>query len=92
MNADSPLTLYIRILLASMFIALLGLAPSPRAAGQFLVDAYQFAASGDLLNAAKNLAGASEYYPWRLELDLQAARYAYQAGDPQTAIQYLLRP
>ncbi len=47
---------------------------------------------GDLSNAAHSLAGAASYLPWRYDLDITAAHFAFQAGDPKAAIQYLERP
>ena len=44
------------------------------------------------MNAAKNLAGAASYFPWRDDLNLEAAHYAFQAGDPKSTIEYLERP
>ncbi len=88
----SPLSFYLRILIISLFIALLGLAPTPQAADTFLMDAFQSIADGDLKNGAKNLAGAADYFPWRYNLNIVAARYAFQGGLPEAAIQYLERP
>jgi tetratricopeptide (TPR) repeat protein len=91
-KTDSPLTFYLRILLVSIFIALLGLTPTPHAAGTLLDNAYQSIAAGDLQDAAKNLAGAASYFPWRDDLNMEAAHYAFQAGDPKSTIEYLERP
>jgi len=91
-NTPSPLHFYLRILVVSIFIGLLGLTPSPHAAGTLLVNAYQSIASGDMSKAAESLAGAASYYPWRVDLNLDAARYAYQAGDSKATIEYLERP
>jgi tetratricopeptide (TPR) repeat protein len=57
-----------------------------------MVDAYQSSASGDFLIASTDLANLTGYYPWRVELIVEAARYAFQAGDPDATIQYLSRP
>jgi tetratricopeptide (TPR) repeat protein len=57
-----------------------------------MVNAYQSAASGDYLNASKDLANITSYYSWRNELNVEAARYAFKAGDPKATIQYLDRP
>ena len=92
MKTDSPLYFYLRILLVSIFIALLGLTPAPHAAGTLLANAYQSITAGDLQNAAKNLASAASYFPWRVDLNLEAAHYAFQAGDPKSTIEYLERP
>ena len=73
-------------------MALLGVAPRPHAAARLLENAGRSITSGDWLNAAKNLAGSAEYFPWRDELNLAAGRYALQAGDPMRAIQYLEQP
>jgi tetratricopeptide (TPR) repeat protein len=91
-KTESPLRFYLRILLVSIFIALIGLAPTPHVAGALLVKAYQSALTGDLLNAAQNLVDVANYYPWRVDLNLEAARYAFQAGNPKAAIQYFERP
>jgi len=86
------LSIYLRIIVVSLFVALLGLAPRPHAAARFLENAGQSITSGDLLTASEALAGAAEYFPWRYELNLAAGRYAIQAGDPKQAIQYFERP
>jgi tetratricopeptide (TPR) repeat protein len=88
----SPLSFYFRIIGVSLFVALLGLAPYPIAAGKFLVEANHAILAGDNQTAANNLASAAIYFPWRYELNLRAARYAFLAGDPRSAIQYLERP
>ncbi len=92
MKTDFPLSFYLRILFVSLFVALLGLGPIPRAAGQFLDTAHRAAAAGELLNSAHSLAGAANYFPWRYDLYITAARYAFQAGDSSAAIQYLEQP
>jgi tetratricopeptide (TPR) repeat protein len=92
MKMVQSVSIYIRIIGVSLFIALLGLAPRPHAAARFLENAGQSITSGDLLTASKNLAGVAEYFPWRYELNLTAGRFAMQAGDPKQAIQYLERP
>jgi tetratricopeptide (TPR) repeat protein len=86
-----PLSLYLRILLISLVIALFGLAPYPHTAGKHLIDANQSIARGDWLVASQNLAEAAKYYPWWLELNLEAGRFAFQGVDPGAAIQYLER-
>ncbi len=91
-KTDSPLGFYLRIVFVSLFIALLGLGPIPRAARKFLDTAQRATAAGDLLTSAQNLAGAADYFPWRYDLNITAARYAFQAGDASEAIQYLQRP
>jgi tetratricopeptide (TPR) repeat protein len=85
-------SIYLRILVISLFIALLGLAPHPHAATRDLENASQSIRRGNLLTASKALAGVAEYFPWRYELNLTAGRFAMQAGDPKQAIQYLERP
>lgn len=92
MKTQSPLHFYLRILLVGIFIAILGLGPSPHSVSALMVNAYQSAADGDMLSAARNLADAANYYPWRVDLNLEAARYAFQANDPKATIQYLERP
>jgi tetratricopeptide (TPR) repeat protein len=91
-KTDSPISFYLRILLVSLLVVLLGLAPIPNVASQYLQSALQAATGGDLSNAATNLAGAARYYPWRSDLNISAAQKAFQAGDAQSAIQYLERP
>lgn len=92
MKTASPLAFYLRILLISLFIALLRLAPTSLSADKLLFDASQSITGGELQNAAKNLAGAAVYFPWRYDLNIAAAEYALQAGDPKAAILYLERP
>jgi tetratricopeptide (TPR) repeat protein len=91
-KTNSSLGFYLRILLVSFIIALLRLGPAPHAVAALMLNAYQSAASGDFLNASRNLANITTYYPWRVELYLEAGRYAFQAGDPKATIQYLERP
>ena len=88
-KTETPLSFYLRILLVSLLIALLGLAPRPHAAARFLENANRFSASGDWLSASQYLANAGEYFPWRYDLFRTAGRFAVQAGDSVTAIQYL---
>ena len=57
-----------------------------------MINAYQSSVAGDQLNASNELAAVFAYYPWRVDLNIEAARYAYQAGDPKAAIQYLETP
>ena len=92
MKTAPSLSIYLRILVVSLFVALLGLSARPHAAARLLENASQSITSGDLLAASKALAGVAEYFPWRYELNLTAGRFAMQAGDPKQAIQYLERP
>lgn len=92
MKTEYPYSFYLRILLVSLVIALLGLAPLPHAVGDLLHKATLAHNQGDLLAASQDLAQVALYYPWRYELNLQAARYALEAGDPKATIQYLERP
>jgi tetratricopeptide (TPR) repeat protein len=91
-KTEFPLQFYLRILLISIFVALLGISPAPHAALAFLANAYQSISIGDLQDAAINLASAADYYPWRVDLNKKAAQYALQVNDPKAAIQYLERP
>jgi tetratricopeptide (TPR) repeat protein len=87
----STISNYLRIILICIIIALLGLAPRPHASAKYLRNAGQAIAHGDLLVASQNLANAAEFFPWRYDLNLTAGRFAFQAGDPEAAIQYLER-
>ncbi len=89
---DHPLSYYLRILLVSLVVLLLGLAPVPRTASATLAKAFQAISQGDELSASQYLARAATYYPWRYELNLQAARFAMAAGEAKAAIEYLERP
>jgi len=89
---STPINDYLRIILVSVFIALLGLAPSPHAAARLFKTTDQAIARGDLLAASQNLANIVKYFPWRFDLFLLAGRYALQAGDPKAAIQYFESP
>jgi len=91
-KTDYPLNFYLRIFIVSLLIALLGLAPIPLSVRELQAKAYQSTKDGDYLAASQYLADIAEYYPWRYELNLQAGRYALQAGNPKAAIQYLERP
>lgn len=92
MKTEYPRSFYLRILLVSLVIALLGLAPIPHAARNLLAKANLAQSQGDARSASQYLGEVGEYYPWRYELNLQAGRYAMEAGDPQAAITYLERP
>ena len=92
MKTVSSLHAYFRILVVSIFVALLGLGSTPHALSGLLSDAYQSAAVGDYHNAAKYLIDISAYYPERADIIIQAAHFAFQAGESQLVIQYLGRP
>jgi tetratricopeptide (TPR) repeat protein len=91
-NIDSRISLYLRIVLVSILIAFLGLGPIPHALSTLLKNAHLSRDSGDWSNAAKNLAKAADYYPWRVELNIEAAQAAFEAGDYRATIEYLERP
>lgn len=92
MKSYSPLSFYLRILGVSLFVALLGLAPYQLTAEKLLDKANRAIQAGDSQTAADSLARAAVYYPWRYELNIDAARYAFSANDPQSTILYLERP
>ena len=92
MNTASPFQVYFRILVVSILVALIGLGAIPRALLRLESDAFQSAAAGDYHNAARFTADVAEYYPWQPDLLIQAAHFAYQAGDSQFTIQTLERP
>jgi tetratricopeptide (TPR) repeat protein len=83
---------YLRIFLVSLFIALFGLAPRPHSVTNLFTIANQASASGDFLVASQELAEIGKYFPWRYDLLLLAGRFAIQAGDPKSAIQYFELP
>lgn len=90
-NIDSRLFLYLRIVLVSLLIAILGLAPAPHALSTLFRNANLAIESGEWSNAATNLAKIAEYYPWRSDLNIDAAQAAYKAGDAKATIEYLER-
>jgi tetratricopeptide (TPR) repeat protein len=90
-KVDSNLHVYLRILLVSILVAALGLFPSMRAFNTLLENAHNASASADWSSAASYLAEAAELYPWRTELNIQAAHYAFQAGDPGNVIKIFTR-
>jgi tetratricopeptide (TPR) repeat protein len=90
-NTESSLHFYLRILLAVLLTALLGLSPVPHAVNSLLENAHQSIVVGDYQNASIYLAAAAQYFPWMAELNKKAAQYAYQSGDPESTIQYLER-
>ncbi len=92
MKPESPLGFYLRILIVSVLVAFFGITPAPSGASEFSARAFQSVNSGELLAGAANLAGLAQYYPWRYDLNITAARYAFQNGQPRLAIQYLERP
>jgi tetratricopeptide (TPR) repeat protein len=87
-KADSNLHVYLRILLVSGLIAALSLFPSIRDFNLLLENSHQASEAGDWSSAASYVAKAADLYPWRSELSIQAARLAFQAGDPDTAIKF----
>lgn len=62
------------------------------AVGNYLVEANRAINFGDPHTAANDLANVASYFPWRYELNIRAARFAFQAGEPRATIQYLERP
>lgn len=91
-NIDSRLFLYLRIVLVSILIACLGLAPVPHAISKLFKNANVALESGEWSNAVTSLARLAEYYPWRLDLNIDAAQAAFKAGDAKATIEYLERP
>ncbi len=91
-NIDSRVFLYLRIVLVSILIAFLGLGPVPRAINTLMKNSHLALDSGEWSSAATSLANIAEYYPWRVELNIDAAHTAFQAGNPKAAIEYLERP
>ena len=92
MKISLPVSLYLRILLVSLFVTLIGLAPFPKTAVGFMLAAHRSIAANDNTGAATDLANLARIFPWRYDLNSTAARYAYQAGDFRAAIQYFERP
>lgn len=92
MKTEISPSIYLRVILISFFIAFLGLGPRPHAVSKLLISAKQSIDNEDWLTASQNLAGAAQYYPWRYDFNLEAGRFALEAGDPSAAIQYLERP
>jgi tetratricopeptide (TPR) repeat protein len=91
-NIDSRVFLYLRIVLVSILIAFLGLGPVPHALSTLLQNAHLALDSGEWSSAAISLAKIAEYYPWRIELNIDAAHAAFNAGDAKATIEYLERP
>jgi tetratricopeptide (TPR) repeat protein len=91
-KTDTPLSFYLRILFVSLFVALLGLAPVPYMAARDFLKASRAMAGGELQNTATSLAEIASYFPWRSNLNISAAQFAFKAGDPQSTIRYLERP
>jgi tetratricopeptide (TPR) repeat protein len=90
-KTDQRLSIYLRIALVSILIALLGVSPVPQAVSTAMKEAQRAIDAGDWSSAATDLANAAEFYPDRADLVIKAAHYAFQAGDPKTTIQYLER-
>lgn len=78
--------------MVSILIAFLGLGPVPYTISTLLKNAHLAMESGEWSNAAANLANAAIYYPWRVELSIEAAHAAFNAGDPKAVIEYLEPP
>ncbi|MGE5124045.1 MAG: tetratricopeptide repeat protein, partial [Acidobacteriaceae bacterium] len=91
MNTETPRSFYLRILLITLLVALLGLAPVPRAVRELMANADRSISIANWQAASQYLAEAGEFFTWRPELILQASRYAYQAGDARAAIEYFER-
>lgn len=89
MKTNSSLGFYLRIILVSVLIAIIRLGPTPHAVGVLMSQAYQSATNGDFLTTSTDLANITSYYPRRVELYVEAGRYAFQAGDLKATIQYL---
>ena len=87
MQVPAQFTLYARVLLVGLAIALLGLAPQPHAARQAFLDSQTALQRGDRAAVAAALVQAAPHFPWRSDLWASAARQALQAGDAQTAMQ-----
>lgn len=92
MKPYSRLSFYLRVVCVSLLVVVLQLAPVQHTAEAFLQKANQAIRFSDDQAAANYLASSAIYYPWRYELNIAAARYAFQAGDAKSAIQYFERP
>jgi tetratricopeptide (TPR) repeat protein len=91
-KTNPSLGFYFRILLVGFFIAVLGLGPTPHAVRALMEHARRSASSGEFLSAANDLVGIANYFPWRSELNVEAAHYALHAGDAKSAIQFFEHP
>ncbi len=92
MKTASPVLFYLRILVIGLFISALSLAHVPKLAMEDMGVAQRDLAAGDPQAAARHLADIASFFPWRYDLNLTAARYAFQAADYAAAIRYFERP
>jgi tetratricopeptide (TPR) repeat protein len=85
------LDLSLRLLLLFICLIVLGLAPRPHAYDRSLRQARRALADGLPLRASQAVAQAAHLAPWRSDLWEQAGIYASQAGQAESAIEYLER-
>ncbi len=78
-----------RIILPTVLIVLLGIAPRPAAVEQALAAARQAHAQNHFQEASRQIALAAQHTPWRADLWLLAGQYALQGGDAQAALRLL---
>jgi tetratricopeptide (TPR) repeat protein len=79
------------LILVLVLVSMLGLSARPHDASRQLEQSQRALEAGAYLPAADHLARAAEQLPERTELWSQAGHYALQAGQPGSAIDYLLR-
>lgn len=78
-----------RLILISVAIAVLGIAPTPHAVRRSLEQASISEQAGAALPAAQAIAQAAHLLPWRADLWERAGRYALEADETELAIEYL---
>jgi tetratricopeptide (TPR) repeat protein len=81
--------IYLQVLLLGVITVLLIAAPHPQAVTNAMRTARLALETGTYRAVFNSLSQAAEYFPWRADLRIQAGEAAYQADDPETAIQYL---
>jgi tetratricopeptide (TPR) repeat protein len=81
----------LRLLLLFVALLLLGLAPRPHAFDQALHQATRAIADGSPLRSYQSILQGARLAPWRADLWELAGVYALQAGETDSAIEYLER-
>jgi tetratricopeptide (TPR) repeat protein len=83
--------LFARAVLIGMIIALMGISTRPHKVDQTFSQVLLSLSSGNSRQAAINIGKIAEYFPWWSNLWLHAGRYATQAGESKSAIDFFTR-
>jgi tetratricopeptide (TPR) repeat protein len=92
MDRPPPRGFYLQVLLLGVVAALLVVAPLPQTVTQAMRAARLALETGAYPAAFHSLSQVASFFPSRTDIRLLAGEAAYQAGDPQSAIQFLSPP